>query len=135
MTIRTILLVIFVSGVSSLSCARRQFLATACAAPVALFVPSQAIAAPDCMTDCLKNCKQIAPKDPKYCLDNCNSYCEQPDRQDGLSGSVGSEAGYSGILGGTFGQGTVPKGEDKPPAVNLPGLDFTSQSGKKLLGY
>lgn len=39
-----------------------------------------------------------------------------------------------GILGGTFGTGTVVKGEDKPPSVSLPGLDFKSSSGKKLLG-
>jgi len=40
-----------------------------------------------------------------------------------------------GILGGAFGMGTVPKGEDKPPSVSLPGLDFTSGKGKQLIGY
>jgi hypothetical protein len=40
-----------------------------------------------------------------------------------------------GLLGGTFGTGTVVKGEDKPPSIKLPGLDFASESGKKLLGY
>ena len=54
---------------------------------------------------------------------------------DGLSGSVSSASGEVGILGGTFGQGTVAKGEDKPPSVNLPGLDFSSASGRKLIGY
>jgi len=29
----------------------------------------------------------------------------------------------------------VPKGEDKPPQVKLPGLDFSSGGGKKLIGY
>lgn len=98
--------------------------------------PFPAIAAADCMTDCLKNCKKIAPKDTSgYCQMNCEDYCAQDDRNDGLSGSVSASSGEVGILGGTFGQGTVPKGEDRPPSVRLPGLDFTSSSGKKLLGY
>lgn len=54
---------------------------------------------------------------------------------DGLSGSVSASSGEVGILGGTFGQGTVVKGEDKPPALNLPGLDFSSAAGRKLLRY
>ena len=45
-----------------------------------------------------------------------------------------SEGGEVGILGGTFGQGTVVKGEDKPPAINLPGLNFNSDEGRKLIG-
>ena len=48
---------------------------------------------------------------------------------------VSSDKGEYGILGGGFGQGTVPKGEDKPPAIKLPGLDFTSEKGKSLIGY
>eukprot|EP00545_Synedropsis_sp_CCMP1620_P015095 CAMPEP_0119014494 /NCGR_PEP_ID=MMETSP1176-20130426/9843_1 /TAXON_ID=265551 /ORGANISM="Synedropsis recta cf, Strain CCMP1620" /LENGTH=142 /DNA_ID=CAMNT_0006967683 /DNA_START=21 /DNA_END=449 /DNA_ORIENTATION=+ len=94
-------------------------------------IPQVANAEPDCMTDCLKSCKLIAPKDPSYCLDNCKSYCEQEDRADGLSGSVSSANGETGILGTT----TVVKGEDKPPQVNLPGLDFSKGAGKKLIGY
>lgn len=102
------------------------------AAAVALAaLPEVANAAPDCMKDCLKNCSLIAPKDPAYCKQNCDSYCEQDDRKDGLSGSVSSEGGETGILG-TY---TVVKGEDKPPSVKLPGLDFSSDKGKKLLGY
>jgi hypothetical protein len=54
---------------------------------------------------------------------------------DGLSGSISASSGEVGILGGTFGQGTVVKGQDKPPSVTLPGLDFTGESGRKLLGY
>lgn len=88
-------------------------------------------APPDCMTDCVKSCKLIAPKDPEYCLDSCKSYCAQPDRNDGLSGSVSSSNGETGILGTT----TVVKGEDKPPVLNLPGLDFSKGAGKKLIGY
>ena len=60
---------------------------------------------------------------------------DQPDRTDGLSGSVSAENGEFGLLGGSFGTGTVVKGEDKPPSVSLPGLDFTSKAGKKLIGY
>ena len=29
--------------------------------------PLPASAAPDCFKDCMKNCKEIAPKDPDYC--------------------------------------------------------------------
>jgi hypothetical protein len=98
---------------------------------LALGTPLAAVAAPDCLADCIKSCKQIAPKDPGYCMDNCQAYCEQPDRADGLSGSISSANGETGILGLT----TVVKGEDKPPQINLPGLDFMSGNGKKLLGY
>jgi hypothetical protein len=99
------------------------------------FFPAAAWAAEDCYADCFKNCKAIAPKDTEYCEFTCNDYCSQPDRKDGLSGSVSYEGGEVGILGGTFGTGTVVKGQDKPPNVALPGLDFTSPQGKKLLGY
>jgi hypothetical protein len=99
------------------------------------YAPRSAFAAADCMADCLKNCKKIAPKDPDYCTMNCNDYCAQDDRTDGLSGSVSASSGEVGILGGTFGQGTVPKGDDRPPSFTLPGLDFTSSSGKQLIGY
>ena len=86
---------------------------------------------PDCMTDCVKNCKLIAPKDPGYCLENCKTYCAQEDRTDGLSGSVSSDGGEVGILG----RNTVVKGEDKPPSLSLPGLDFSSEKGRKMIGY
>lgn len=93
--------------------------------------PMVASATADCMSDCLNNCKQVAPKDPAYCADNCKDYCDQDDRTDGLSGSVSSEGGEVGILG----SGTVTKGKDKPPTVSIPGLDFTSKQGRKLIGY
>lgn len=85
----------------------------------------------DCFQDCFKNCKQIAPKDQQYCLDTCHDYCGQTDRRDGLSGSVNSDGGETGILG----LNTVVKGDDKPPEIKIPGLDFTTGSGKKLIGY
>jgi hypothetical protein len=97
--------------------------------------PSKAAAKADCLQDCIKNCKQIVPNDTSnYCRDTCTDYCIQPDRTDGLSGSVSSEGGEVGILGGTFGTGTVVKGEDKPPSIDLPGLDFKTSEGKKLIG-
>jgi hypothetical protein len=97
--------------------------------------PQPAVAKPDCFTDCNKNCKLLVPNDTSnYCRDSCLDYCSQPDRRDGLSGSVSSEGGEVGILGGTFGQGTVVKGEDKPPIINLPGLNFNSGEGRKLIG-
>lgn len=92
-------------------------------------------AATDCYQDCVKNCKSIAPKNEEYCVMNCRDYCNQDDRKDGLSGSVSFEGGEVGILGGSFGSGTVVKGEDKPPSVAIPGLDFTSEKGRKLIGY
>lgn len=112
---------------------RRAALASFGAAGAALlFPPMQANAAgTDCMKDCLDNCKKIAPKDPTYCMDSCKEYCAQEDRTDGLSGSVSSDGGEMGILGTS----TVVKGEDKPPSIKLPGLDFTSSKGRKLLGY
>ena len=70
-------------------------------------------------------------KDPQYCQTNCQDYCEQADRTDGLSGSISSSGGETGILGTS----TVVKGEDKPPQVKIPGLDFTSDKGRKLIGY
>ncbi len=97
--------------------------------------PGAASAAADCYTDCMKNCKKIAPNDPEYCVMNCKEYCAQDDRKDGLSGSVSAANGEVGILGGTFGQGTVPKGKDTPPSIKLPGLDFNSDKGRQLLGY
>uniref|UniRef100_A0A7S1FV24 VDE lipocalin domain-containing protein n=1 Tax=Corethron hystrix TaxID=216773 RepID=A0A7S1FV24_9STRA len=94
--------------------------------------PEAARAQADCMSDCLRECKVIAPKDPAYCLENCKDYCAQEDRSDGLSGSVSSDGGETGILG----VGTVVKSEDRPPTlVKIPGLDFSSDKGRKLIGY
>ncbi|KAL7472022.1 hypothetical protein ACHAXS_012337 [Conticribra weissflogii] len=140
-----------ISNRSSSSCPRRSFLSDVTRiSGVAAFTsmmmgtsPLEAGAAVDCFADCLKNCKLIAPKvfvqslcsmgvnDPEYCQSNCKEYCDQPDRTDGLSGSISSTGGETGILGTS----TVVKGEDKPPQVKLPGLDFTSDKGKKLIGY
>ena len=58
-------------------------------------------------------------------------YCAQTARTYGLSGSVSSTGGEVGILG----INTVVKGDDKPPQIKIPGLDFTNEGGKKLIGY
>lgn len=117
---------------NSIISSRRSFVTfIASATAVATGAPLEVNAAPDCFKDCFKNCKLIAPKDQEYCTNSCQEYCAQPDRTDGLSGSVSSEGGEVGILG----INTVVKGEDKPPEVKLPGLDFTSAKGKQLLGY
>jgi hypothetical protein len=98
---------------------RRSWMAgaSAMATTMAMSPSLPAHAAADCFKDCMKSCKLIAPKDPDYCTANCKDYCEQEDREDGLSGSVSASSGEVGILGGTFGQGTVPKGEDKVRAA------------------
>lgn len=98
---------------------------------ITAFRPFPSEAATDCFSDCFKNCKIIAPQNPEYCTSNCRDYCDQPDREDGLSGSVSSVKGEVGILGTS----TVVKGDDKPPNLKLPGLDFNSEKGKKLIGY
>lgn len=79
---------------------RRSFMAGIGASILAMTtVPTTASAEVDCFKDCFKSCKQIAPKDPDYCTQNCRDYCAQDDRKDGLSGSVSSEGGETGILG------------------------------------
>uniref|UniRef100_A0A8J9X492 Uncharacterized protein n=1 Tax=Phaeodactylum tricornutum TaxID=2850 RepID=A0A8J9X492_PHATR len=122
---------------SAPTCTRRTLLHSWTMAGVAVAGGSNpAHAAADCYADCFQNCKAIAPKDLGYCKDSCRDYCAQPDRRDGLSGSVSSAGGEMGLLGGGFpGSGTVVKGQDKPPSVTLPGLDFSSGIGKKLIGY
>lgn len=121
------------------SSSRSQFLVGILAVASATLLPSTPQAAhaakADCFTDCYRNCKIVAPKDDAYCQESCRDYCEQPDRHDGLSGSVSADKGEVGILGGSFGTGTVVKGQDKPPTISLPGLDFSSGAGKKLIGY
>ncbi|KAJ8603541.1 hypothetical protein CTAYLR_004883 [Chrysophaeum taylorii] len=83
---------------------------------VCLFLPP-ALAVPSCDADCLSNCKRVAPGNERYCVAACGDYCAQPDRRDGLSGSVGG--GYRGFLSGLI-TGTVPYGQDLPPSVRSP---------------
>lgn len=128
-----------ITALSGTTMSRRTLLgqcfAVATTVPLLVVPTNPASAKPDCFADCFKNCKAIAPKDEAYCQESCRGYCEQPDREDGLSGSVSAAQGEVGILGGSFGTGTVVKGQDKPPVIMLPGLDFSSDAGKKLIGY
>ena len=68
---------------------RRGVLFAAVAAPLA---PLRSSAAVDCLQDCQSNCFRVAPKSGRYCLDSCAEYCDQPDRRDGLSGSISNDA-------------------------------------------
>ena len=55
---------------STLISSRRSFMASMLIASATTLLttnPLPAIAAPDCFKDCMKNCKEIAPKDPEYC--------------------------------------------------------------------
>jgi len=59
------------------------------------------LAAPDCQQDCYKNCLIAAPGSKDYCQSTCVEYCDDPEREDGLSGSKGSSKGETGIFGGS----------------------------------
>ena len=88
-------------------------------------LPGSANAAKDCMLDCEENCNRVAPASTRYCYNSCVDYCAQGDRQDGLSGSVNSEAAEVGWASAVdpsrFLPGAAPKavpyGEDRPPAL------------------
>ena len=69
--------------------------------PVALLIGARAaFGVVDCKLDCEKNCLLAAPGSREYCVESCKDYCEQPDREDGLSGSVSGAKGETGIFGG-----------------------------------
>ena len=87
------------------------------ALPAAL--PAAANAKTDCVTDCLENCERVAPGNGAYCGSNCDDYCAQPDRRDGLSGSVSSDNGYVGLASPIRGGDTVEYGADKPPQLDI----------------
>ena len=92
--------------------------------PVALAPPSAANASKDCLQDCLENCNRVAPKNKAYCSSNCEGYCVQPDRRDGLSGSVDASGAEVGLISAydltARAKGVsraVPYGEDRPPGL------------------
>lgn len=102
-----------------------------------LATPSHASASKDCFTDCSSNCNRNAPGSAAYCKDTCTEYCAQPDRRDGLSGSVSSEAGevgfasafdYTNRLTNRL-NANVEYGRDRLPPV--PGLEGTA-AGRAL---
>ena len=89
--------------------------------------PMEAHAVKDCFQDCSENCNRLAPQSRSYCTRSCNDYCEQDDREDGLSGSVGSSGAEIGWRSGfdalSRAQGkisAVPYGEDRPPSLPDP---------------
>lgn len=99
--------------------------------------PSRASASKDCFTDCYSNCARNAPGSTSYCKDTCDEYCAQPDRRDGLSGSVSSDAGevgfasaydYANRLTNRL-NSNVEFGTDRLPPV--PGLEGTA-AGRAL---
>ena len=101
---------------------RRACIAAACS------IALPASAAKDCFLDCTQNCNRVAKGSFKYCEASCGDYCAQDDRQDGLSGSVGTKGGEVGWLSAYnpsryFGDAQavpVPYGEDKSPAFEMP---------------
>ena len=107
-------------------------------------LPGSANAAKDCMLDCEENCNRVAPASTRYCYNSCVDYCAQGDRQDGLSGSVNSEAAEVGWASAVdpsrFLPGAAPKavpyGEDRPPALpDIFGVnDIFETRGHRQLG-
>ena len=72
----------------------------------------------------IQDCNRVAPKNKAYCASNCEGYCVQPDRRDGLSGSVdasGAEVGWLSAYDlparATGTPRAVPYGEDRPPGL------------------
>mmetsp|Transcript_14474 Transcript_14474/g.44060 ORF Transcript_14474/g.44060 Transcript_14474/m.44060 type:complete len:170 (+) Transcript_14474:39-548(+) len=109
----------------------------AAAAAFVALPTSAARAAKDCFTDCSQNCARNAPGSLAYCKDTCADYCAQPDRRDGLSGSVSADAGETGFasaydyanrITGRL-NSNVEYGTDRLPPV--PGLEGTA-AGRKL---
>jgi hypothetical protein len=74
-------------------------------------------AKPDCNSDCYSSCVRVVPGSESYCKTTCTEYCDQTDRRDGLSGSIDASRGETGILGGI--DGTVTRGNDRPPSVTI----------------
>jgi len=96
------------------------------------FAAKPVVAATDCYKDCFKNCVKVAPGSKEYCIESCTDYCAQPDRTDGLSGSVSAAGGETGIFGGSI-DGTVTQGDDRPPqGVNIIPNDMLKASTKKF---
>ena len=85
-----------------------------------LFIPAQALAGADCIKDCTTNCNRVSGgKNDAYCGVQCEDYCGQTDREDGLSGSVSSSKGYLGWSSPLRLGSTVEYGEDRPPTVSI----------------
>lgn len=116
---------------------RREMLARVAAglSATAVSIPN-ALASKDCFTDCQSNCVRNAPGSTAYCKQTCDEYCAQPDRRDGLSGSVSSDAGEVGFASAFDYTNRVTRklnsnveyGTDRLPAV--PGLEGSAAAQK-----
>ena len=84
--------------------------------------------AADCYSDCMANCERGAPGNKAYCVDNCEDYCEQTDREDGLSGSVNSNKGYVGLASPLKLGATVEYGADRPPNGDILPKDWVDEA-------
>ncbi|KAJ1463307.1 hypothetical protein M885DRAFT_504959 [Pelagophyceae sp. CCMP2097] len=99
--------------------APRQVLRALGCAALALTLDASIVSAkPDCFKDCSSNCARVYPGNGAYCTIECDDYCAQPDRRDGLSGSVSSEGGYVGLASPLRGGDTVEYGADAPPKLD-----------------
>ena len=107
----------------------RRALAVAATASALLLSPMVTLAVVDCQSDCVKNCLIAAPGSADYCKSSCTDYCEDPEREDGLSGSKSASKGETGIFGGSI-DGTTVK--DLPPRspVNFIDPQLSSAYGK-----
>ena len=113
---------------------RRDFLGATFMA--ALTMPTAASAKVDCVQDCLQNCARLAGGSLGYCKNSCLDYCDQPDRKDGLSGSVssdGAEFGWASAFKNPFDkeQKGVVYGTDRPPG--LPDVFGVNQALRKAV--
>lgn len=86
---------------------------------VALPTTARADLKTDCIKDCTSNCNRVAPGNKPYCGLQCDDYCAQDDREDGLSGSVSSEGGEVGLTSYARAGNTVPAGDDVPPKMDI----------------
>ena len=115
-----LIITLFQSSLSlslSLSKNQRKFILSTLATTLISISPIQiANAIIDCNQDCVKNCILAAPGSIEYCQLSCSEYCNQDDRHDGLSGSIDSKNGETGIFGGSI-DGTVTRQDDKPPRL------------------
>ena len=88
---------------------------TAAVASTLLLGGGKSFAAPDCQQDCYKNCLIAAPGYKDYCQSTCVEYCDDPEREDGLSGSKSASKGETGLFGGSVDSILGTTTNDLPP--------------------
>lgn len=114
--LRALLLIVCVTYTRSRSRSIQWIRQVTSATLISIMPFSPAFAAIDCNNDCYSNCARVAPGSEAYCKTTCIEYCDQPDRQDGLSGSKDASKGETGMFGGSI-DGTVTRGNDRPPTL------------------